>query len=96
MGKHSNVSSSTEWRSGEKAVLWAMECLTPTVKFNKFITILNLFVCLPTLEVTTLEQQVCSTTQMHYHWEQTAAKKWIMPILNSAHQAKNQCNFDSG
>ena len=75
MGKHSKVSSCTEWRSGEKAVLWAMECLTPTVKFNKFITILNLFVCLPTFELTTFEQQVCSTTQMHYQWEQTATKK---------------------
>ena len=75
MDKHSKVSSSTEWRLGENAVLQTMECLTPPVKFNKFITISNLFVCLLTLELTTFEQQVCSTMQMHYHWEETAAKK---------------------
>ena len=96
MGKHSKVSSSTEWRLGENVVLRSMECLTPTVKFNVFKTILHLFVSLSTLELTTFEQQVCSTTQMHYRWEQTAAKKWNMATLNSAHQAKKQCNFHSG
>ena len=35
-------------------------------------------------------------TQMHYHWGQTAAKKRIVAILNKAHQAKRQCNFDNG
>ena len=38
--------------------------LTPTVKFDIFITISHLG------EFTKFEQQVCSTTQMHYHWEQ--------------------------
>ena len=33
---------------------------------------------------------------MHYHWQQTAAKKSNVATLNSAHQAKKQCNFDSG
>ena len=33
---------------------------------------------------------------MHYHGEQTAAKKWNMETSNSAHQAKKQCNFDGG
>ena len=75
MGKHFKFSSSTKWRLGENAVLWPMECLTPTVKFDKFITISNLFVCWLTLELTTFEQRVCSTTQMHYHWEETAAKR---------------------
>ena len=75
MNKHSNVFSSTEWRLGENTVLWSMECFITAVKFDKFITISNMFVCQPTLELTTFEQQVCSTTQMHYHWEQTAAKK---------------------
>ena len=70
----SKVSSSTERRLGESVVLHPMECLTPTPKFDIFKTISHLFVCQPTLEFTTFEQQVCSITQMHYHWEQTAAK----------------------
>ena len=70
--------------------------LIPSIKFDIFITISHLFVSWPTLEFITFEQQVCSTTQMHYHWEQTAVKKWNMATLNSAHQAKKQCNFDSG
>ena len=52
-----------------------MECLTPTVEFEIFITILYLFVCRPIFELTTFEQQVCSTRHMRYYWEQTAAKK---------------------
>ena len=74
MGKHFKVSSSTEWKLGESVDLRPMECLTPTVKFDMFITISHLFVCRPALEFTTFKQQVCSRTQMHYHWEQTAAK----------------------
>ena len=70
--------------------------LTPTVKFDIFITISHLFVLLTTLELTTFEQQVCSTTQMYYRWEQTAAKKSNMTTLNSAHQAKKQCNYEGG
>ena len=50
-----------------------MECLTLAVSFDTFLTISNLFVCLTALQLTTLEQQVCSTTQMHYHWEQKAS-----------------------
>ena len=47
------------------------------------ITISQLFVCLPSLELTTLGQQVCSTKTgyaMHFHWGQTAAKKgtWLL------------------
>ena len=42
-----------------------MECLTPTVSFDLFMdnyfTSFRLFVCLPTLELTTFEQEVCST-----------------------------------
>ena len=34
--------------------------------------------------------------EMHYHWRQTAAKKWNMATFNSAHQAKKECNFDNG
>ena len=50
MGKHSEVSSSTEWRLRENIVLCPpMECLTPTVKVDIFITISHLFVSRPTL-----------------------------------------------
>ena len=83
MGKLSKVSSSTEWRLGERVVLHPMECLTPTAKFNMFITISHLFVCRPT-EFTTFEQPVCSITQMHYHWEQTAAKNKTWQVRTTA------------
>ena len=86
MGNHSKVSFfSTEWRLGENTVLRSMEYLAPTVKFSKFITISHLFVCRPTLALTTFEQQVCSAMQMRYHWEQAGAKK---KRLNSAYQEK--------
>ena len=48
----------------------------------------HLFVCQTILELTAFEQQLCSTTQMHYHWELAAAKKG-----NSVYRAKKQCNF---
>ena len=60
MGKHSRVSSSTEWRLGENVVLQRMECLTATIKFDIFITIWHLFVSRPTLEFTTFEQRKCT------------------------------------
>ena len=80
MGKHSKVSSSIEWRLGENVVLWPMECLTPSVKFAMFITLSHLFVCRPNLELATFEQQVCSTMQMHCHWEKIAARKGTWPL----------------
>ena len=95
MDKHSKVSSSTKWRLGESVVLRPMQFLTPTVKFDIFITASHLLVSRPTFEFTNFKQEVCTTTQMHYHWEQLAAKKWNVAALNSAHQAKKQCNFDS-
>ena len=75
MVKHAKVSSSTEWRLGENLVLRTVECLTPTFNVDIFITISHLFVCRPTVELTTFEQQVYSTTRLHCHWIQTAAKK---------------------
>ena len=95
MDKHSKVSSSTEWRLGENVVQRSMECLTPTVKFDIFIIISHLFVCRPTLELTTFEKQVYSTMKMHCHWDKTAAKKGSVATLNSAHEAKKHCNFDN-
>ena len=32
---------------------------------------------------------------MHYQWGQTSEKKRNVATLNSSHQAKKQCNFDS-
>ena len=54
-----------KWGLGDKVVLRLMECLTPTVSFNLFMDnyfiSFRLFVCLPTLELITFEQEVCST-----------------------------------
>ena len=50
---------------------------TPTLSFYiVMVTISYLFVCLPTLELTKFEQQVCST-KIGYanHWGQTTGKK---------------------
>ena len=66
------------------------------------MTISHLFVCLPTLELTTFEQQVYSTKagqlvkagQMHYHWGQTAAKKGTRPLWTVQRiSTKKQCNL---
>ena len=95
MDKHSKVSSSTKWRLGGSVVLRPIDFLTPTVKIDIFITTSHLFVCRLFLEFTKFKQEVCTATQMHCHWEQLAAKKWNVATLNSAHQAKKQCNFDN-
>ena len=63
--------------------------LNPTVKFHIFMTISHFFVCRTTLKSTTLEQQVCSTTQMHYNWQQTVSKEKNVATLYSTHYAKN-------
>ena len=57
--KEKQVASSTKWGLGDNVVLRLMEYLTPTVSFDLFMdnyfTSLRLFVCLPTLELTTFE-----------------------------------------
>ena len=53
-------------------------------------TISHLFVCLPTLELTTFEQQVCSTiidNENALSLRETG-KKGNVATLSSAHQAK--------
>ena len=66
-------------------MLWLIECLTPTASLIYiWITISRLFVCLPTLELPTFEQQK-QVTQMHYHWGQTTAKMKTVVTLNSGH-----------
>ena len=56
------VASSTKWGSGDNVVLRLMECLTPTVSFDIFTdnnrTSFRIFLCLPTLELTTFQQEV--------------------------------------
>ena len=74
-----------------------MKCLTPTFSFNVFMDISHLFVCLPTLELTTFEQQVCSTRIGYANGlllRTQSTKKWNMVSFNSTHQAEKQCNFD--
>ena len=76
-----------------------MECLTQTFTFDiLWITISYLFVCLPTLNLTTFEQQVCSIKIGYANalsLGATSCKKRSVTTLNSAHKAKKQCNFDS-
>ena len=78
MGKDSQVSASTKWRLGENVVLQLMECLTASVSFETILDISHLFICLPTLELTTFEQHVRSTKigyAMHYYWGETSKQK---------------------
>ena len=63
-----------------------------------WITNSHLFVCLPTLELTTFEQQVCSTKIGYGHASlgTNIWKKRNVVALNSAHQTEKQCNLGSG
>ena len=81
MSKQSKVSQSTKWRLGENVVLQLMECFT----------ISHLFVCLPSLELTTFEEHVCSTKLGYRNALSLGTnnrKKKNVATLNSAHQAK--------
>ena len=63
--KGKQISSSTKWGLEDDVVLSLMEFLTPIVSFDLFadnyFTSFCLFVCLPTLELTTFKQEVCSS-----------------------------------
>ena len=63
--KGKQVASSTKWRLRDNVVLRLMECFTPTVSFDllmdNYFTSFRLFVCLPTLELTTFKHEVCTT-----------------------------------
>ena len=64
-----------------------------------WITIPHLSVCLPTLKLTTFEQQVCSIKMDYANAPSlggTAEKKKKVTALNSVSKAKKQCNFGSG
>ena len=75
-----------------------MECLIATVSFDLFLdnyfTSFRVFICLPTLELTTIEQGVCSTKTGYTKWGQTAAKKERDHFeQHSGYQAKMLCNL---
>ena len=99
MGKHSKVSSFTNWRLGENIALKLMKCLTPIVSFDIFMdNYFTFFVCLPTFELTTFKQHVCSTKICYTNalsLGTKSCKKRKLATLNKAHSVKKQCNFDS-
>ena len=90
MGRHSKVSPSTEWRLGENSVLRPMECLTPTVEFDIFLTI-TVHLGVNNIRVTGVLKNVTALQLGRNSW-----KKRNVATLNNAHQAKKQYNFDSG
>ena len=55
--KEKQVASSTKWGLGDKVVLRLMECLMLSFDLfmDNYFTFLRLFVCSPTLELTTFE-----------------------------------------
>ena len=74
-----------------------MKCLTPNVSFDLFMdnyfTSFRLFVCLPTLELTTLEREMCSTKIGSANTPSSgtnSCKKWNMTTLNSAAHIKQK------
>ena len=93
------VASSTKWRSGDNVVLRLMKCLTSTVSFDIFIynyfISFRLFACLPTLELTTFEKEVCSVTKIGYTSTLSPAtnscKKRNVATLNSTTHIKQKC-----
>ena len=85
---------------GENGALQLIECLTWSVSFDVFMdNISHLFICLSTLKLTTLEQHLRSTKICYANalsLGTNGCKKRNVATLNSANQAKKQCNFDSG
>ena len=75
-----------------------MECLAPTVSFDLFrdnyFTFFPLFVCLPTLELTTFRQEVCSIKIGYANTlslRTNNCKKRNAATLNSAVHIKQKC-----
>ena len=95
--KEKQFASSTKWGLGDNVVLRPMECLTPTVSFylfmDNYFTSFCHFVCLPTLELTTFEQEVCSTKIGYAKTissETNSCKKRNVATLNSAAHVKQK------
>ena len=96
--KGKQVASSTKCWLGDNVVLRLVECLTRTVNFDlftyNFFTSFGLFVCLPTLELTTFEQEVGSTKIGYANALSSGTnccKKRKVATLNSAAHIKQKC-----
>ena len=98
--KGKQVASSTKWGLGENVVLRMMECLTETFSFYIFKdNYFTSFDLLTHYELTTFEKQVCLTKMRYTKTLSLGRNNWKkgkVATLNGAHQAKKQCNFDSG
>ena len=75
-----------------------MECVTPTVSFDlsvdNFFSSFRLFACLPTLELTTFEQEMCSTKIGYANTlssGRNSYKKRNVTTLNSAAHIRQKC-----
>ena len=75
-----------------------MECLTPAVSFDlsmeNYFTSFRLFACLPTLELTSFEQEMCSTKIGYANTLSSgtnSCKKRNVTTLNSAVHIKQKC-----
>ena len=96
--KGKQVASSMKWGLVDNVVLRLMECLAPTVSFNLFMdnyfTFFRLFVCSPTLVLTTYEQEVCSRKIVYANIlssEINTCKKRNVATLNSAAHDQQKC-----
>ena len=92
------IASSTKWGLGDNVVLRLMECLTPAVSFDlsmdNYFTSFCLFVCLPTLELTTFEKEVYSTKTGYaslLSLGTNSCKKRNVTTLNSTTYIKQKC-----
>ena len=98
--KWKQVASCTKSGLGDNVVLWFMECLTPTLSFdsftnNYFFTSFCLFVCVPTLELTTSKQEVFST-QIGYAYALSSGtnsrkKRNVVTLHSAAHIKQKRC-----
>ena len=88
-----------KWGLVDNVVPRLMKCLAPTVSFDLFMdnyfTSFLLFVCLPTLELTIFEQEICSTKIGYANTlslEINSCKKMNVTTLNSkAHIKQKHC-----
>ena len=97
--KHSKVSR--KWRLRENVVLRLMECLTPSIRLDIFsdnyFTIFRLLTHLWVNDI--LAAPVINKNRLRKCTlirDKQLQKKRNVATLNSAHQAKKQCNFNSG
>ena len=100
MGKHFKVSSSTKWRLGQDVVLWLMECLTSSVSFEIFTdNYFTSFCLLALLEVNNIwATRLLNKNRLSRYTiiGDKQLQKRNVATLNSAYQAKKECNFNSG